>query len=49
MIPVGKYFCAPDVMTLDVAFVDLYKRCFYSEDADTCVDGCKWRAGLTVA
>jgi hypothetical protein len=46
MIPVGKHFCAPEVMTLDVALI---KRCAYSEDATTCVDGCKWRAGLTVA
>jgi hypothetical protein len=45
MIPVGKHYCAPEDMSADYALI---KRCSYA-DVTTCNNGCKWRAGLTVA
>jgi hypothetical protein len=46
MIPVGKHYCAPEDMSADYSVI---KRCAYGVDEATCNNGCKWRAGLTIA
>jgi hypothetical protein len=45
LIPVGKHYCAPELMVDDYALI---KRCSYADET-TCNNGCKWRAGLAVA
>jgi len=45
LIPVGKHFCAPTDSTYDI---QLIMRCTKADEA-TCVDGCRWRAGLEIA